>query len=306
MVGDNPEEVVEKVNEHLPPQIRIWGIQRTTNAFNSHTHCDSRVYEYILPTHCFLPPKRGSVAATSVKSLERKSQDLEPEDRFWDSIIENDFHSLLQRFISNRKNPSTATLPDLDSSELDRFNRMREAETSAIRAYRLSPSRLDRIRSAFKLFLGTHNFHNFTVGVPVNSNHALRYMMSIDVLPPTIIGSTEWLRVKIHGQSFMLHQIRKMIGGVLLAIRFGIGEEGIKYMLRTKGNMHIPKAPAQGLLLERPVFTGISEKIQKFGNEALSWEPYEEKIEKFKEEYIYKSIFRETTAENMYPPLFDG
>ena len=87
-----------------------------------------------------------------------------------------------------------------------------------------------------------------------------------------------------------------------MGIRYGVGEESIRRVLTTRGDMHIPKAPAQGLLLERPVFTGISEKIKKFGNEALDWEPYEEKIEKFKEDFIYKSIFRETTAENMYSP----
>jgi hypothetical protein len=58
--------------------------------------------------------------------------------------------------------------------------------------------------------------------------------------------------------------------------------------------------PSQGLLLERPVFSGMSEKRQKFGQEALNWEPYSENIENFKEEFIYRSIFRETTAEIMY------
>jgi hypothetical protein len=131
-------------------------------------------------------------------------------------------------------------------------------------------------------------------------------MMSIDVAEPKLIGSTEWLRIKIHGQSFMLHQIRKMIGAVLIAIRYGVGEESIRHTLTTKENMHIPKAPAQGLLLERPVFSGMKQKLEKFGNEALDWEPYTEEIEKFKDEFIYKSIFRETTAENVYfafPPM---
>ena len=100
----------------------------------------------------------------------------------------------------------------------------------------------------------------------------------------------------------MLHQIRKMIGAVLIAIRYDVGEESIRHTLTTKENMHIPKAPAQGLLLERPVFSGMAQKLEKFGNEALDWEPYADKIEKFKDEFIYKSIFRETTAENVYVP----
>lgn len=32
-------------------------------------------------------------------------------------------------------------------------------------------------------------------------------MISIDVRDPTLYGDIEWISVKIHGQSFMLHQI---------------------------------------------------------------------------------------------------
>ena len=303
MIGDDPEEVVNKINAVLPPQIRIWGIQRTNNSFNSHIHCDSRVYEYILPSHCFLPPKPGSTAAGCSVSIESQNRESEPEDTFWDSIIGPDFYSLLRRYTANRKEPPADDVPDLSPEELHCFNEMRSKEMDAIRAFRISSSRLDRIRSAVNMYLGTHNFHNLTIGVPYHSSHAQRYIMSIDIAEPKLIGSTEWLRIKIHGQSFMLHQIRKMIGAVLVAIRYGVGEESIRFTLATKENMHIPKAPAQGLLLERPIFSGMSEKLQKFGNEALNWEPFEEKIEKFKDEFIYKSIFQETTAEQMYEDL---
>ena len=213
--------------------------------------------------------------------------------------MEPDFYSLLQRYTANKKD-STDELPELSLEEQKRFDDMRTTETDAIRSFRLSAARLERVRSAFKVYIGTHNFHNLTVGVPYHSSQAQRYMISIDVAEPKLIGATEWLRIKIHGQSFMLHQIRKMVGAVLIAIRYNVGEESIRTILKTRENMHIPKAPAQGLLLERPVFSGMSEKLQKFGNEALDWEPYREKIEKFKDEFIYKSIFRETTAEHMY------
>jgi len=32
-------------------------------------------------------------------------------------------------------------------------------------------------------------------------------MITIDVSDPTLYGDIEWISVKIHGQSFMLHQI---------------------------------------------------------------------------------------------------
>jgi len=302
MVGnDDPNDFVDKINAELPPQIRIWGIQKTNNSFNSHTHCDSRIYEYIIPSHCFLPPKPGSTAFESASRLPRQEREVEPEDTFWDSIISPDFYSLLRRYYAHKKLGEGDELPpDLTPEEADRLTAMRDGEKEAIRAFRISPGRLGRITSAFKVYLGTHNFHNFTIGVPYQSSQAQRYMRTIDISPPKLIGSTEWIGIKIHGQSFMLHQIRKMVGAVLVAIRYGTGEDAIRFMLRTKENMHVPKAPAQGLLLQQPVFSGMSEKLQKFGNEALSWEPFQEKIEKFKDEFIYHSIFQETTAENVY------
>jgi tRNA pseudouridine38-40 synthase len=298
------EDLVDKVNALLPPQIRLWGIQRTTNSFNSHLHCDSRIYEYILPSHCFLPPKPGSTATACAVSLEVQNRPAEPEDSFWDSIIDSDYFSLLRRYTANKKESPIEPLPELSPDELKRFESMKAKETAAIRAFRISPSRLERIRAAINIYQGTHNFHNLTIGVQHNSSQAKRYIIAISLGPPHLIANTEWLRIKIHGQSFMLHQIRKMIGAVLIAIRYGVGEESIRTTLKTKENMHIPKAPAQGLLLERPIFSGMAQKLEKTGNEALHWEPYEEKIEKFKDDFIYKSIFRETTSENVYQNRF--
>lgn len=52
--------LIKYVNSLLPPFIRIWGFNRVQNSFNARTSCDSRQYEYLLPTHVFLPPKNGS------------------------------------------------------------------------------------------------------------------------------------------------------------------------------------------------------------------------------------------------------
>ena len=51
------QTLTEYVNTLLPPQIRIWGMRRVQSAFNARTSCDSRLYEYLLPTYVFIPPK---------------------------------------------------------------------------------------------------------------------------------------------------------------------------------------------------------------------------------------------------------
>lgn len=51
------------------------------------------------------------------------------------------------------------------------------------------------------------NFHNYTLFKPYNDKSVKRYMIDITVDEPEVYGNTEWISIKIHGQSFMLHQI---------------------------------------------------------------------------------------------------
>jgi tRNA pseudouridine38-40 synthase len=72
-----------------------------------------------------------------------------------------------------------------------------------------------------------------------------------------MIQGTEWLSLKVHGQSFMLHQIRKMVGLIIMIVRT---DTPLKLIPETfKANkINIPKAPSLGLLLERVGFILLS------------------------------------------------
>ena len=45
------------INSFLPPAVQIWNIIRVQGGFHSRTMCDSRMYNYSLPTYCFLEPR---------------------------------------------------------------------------------------------------------------------------------------------------------------------------------------------------------------------------------------------------------
>lgn len=57
------------------------------------------------------------------------------------------------------------------------------------------------------MILMISNFYNYTVGKPFNDRTVKRYMIKLEVREPVLHGEIEWISVRIHGQSFMLHQI---------------------------------------------------------------------------------------------------
>lgn len=62
--------------------------------------------------------------------------------------------------------------------------------------------------------------------------------------------------------------------------------------------INIPKAPALGLLLDRPVFQLYNDRITHVENRSsIDFGPYTKEIERFKADYIYKAIFEQETQE---------
>jgi tRNA pseudouridine38-40 synthase len=57
LLKDDSDQLVEngheKLNEHLPKDIRVLAFRRTTPTFHSQKSCDSRTYSYTLPTFAF-------------------------------------------------------------------------------------------------------------------------------------------------------------------------------------------------------------------------------------------------------------
>jgi len=173
------------------------------------------------------------------------------------------------------------------------IRQLKAAYIAAKKAYHIDPHRLERVRSALSRFNGTHNFHNYTIDKGPRDPSAKRVIKSFVVAAdPMIINDTEWLSLKVHGQSFMMHQIRKMISMAALIVRCGCHEGRIQDSYLPQ-RLNVPKAPSLGLLLERPVFDAYNEKLVGFGREAIDFSKYEKEIEEFKQREIYERIFRE-------------
>jgi len=345
-------DIVQKINDNLSSQIRVWGIERTNKSFSCYQVCDSRVYEYLIPTHTFLPPHPESHLGRKLVELAEENGDAkgfearqEAVSDFWSvteemyirplldsldtqtrTLVEKamyDFNSTDKSTSTERESQSkphqknedhgkspvgTSDSPQDPSTSLkgrslvdNATKSLKAAYIAAKKAYRIQPERLERIRSALSLYVGTRNYHNYTVQKSFRDPSAKRTIKSFVVGEnPIIINDTEWISLKVHGQSFMMHQIRKMVSMVALIVRCGCD---VNRILESYDNnrISIPKAPGLGLLLERPVFDTHNERaVSKWGKEKIDFGKYEKEMEEFKQREIYERIFREEEKDNQY------
>ena len=360
IIEDN--EIVDKINSNLTPQIRVWGYERTNNSFSAYQLCDSRIYEYLIPTHSFLPPHPSSYLGRKIEQFAREENDVDGlEERqkevkdYWKDVDEKQIRLILDEYdertrailekalylrqndaviesnepvklASSEKNLMSAELvgptarlempravenandPEAKGDLLSRksspigesIRRLREAFIAAKRSYRIHPARLERVRKALALYEGTRNYHNYTTQKKFSDPSAKRVIKSFVVNDnPILINGTEWLSLKVHGQSFMMHQIRKMVGMAALVVRGGCDPQRI---LESYGadKISIPKAPSLGLLLERPVFDSYNQRAKNdLGKEPIDFDKVKREMDEFKQREIYERMYRAEEQDNM-------
>lgn len=392
LIIEDPD-VVQKINDNLPPQIRVWGITRTNNAFSSYQSCDSRWYEYLMPSYCLLPPHSSSFLGQKVAQYAKENgyetelaKRLEDVQNYWEDVEKNDIQPIMEsleesvreavlaRLLAVREGtagddvdtdkkiakkqasaeqtttkdeasvPAAAgatetatteqngeamdtdaasteptTAPETSEQPTDEatadaavekearpvnpvdqaMKRITAAYIAAKRRYRVTPARLAQLQEALDQYVGTRNYHNYTVQKNHNDPSAKRLIKSFQLNPePVQINDTQWLSLKVHGQSFMMHQIRKMVGMAVLVTRCGTPLSRIEESYGPT-RISIPKAPGLGLLLERPVFDSYNTRAKDMYNlESLDFGNYEKEIQKFKEEQIYQRIFELEEQQN--------
>ena len=76
--------------------------------------------------------------------------------------------------------------------------------------------------------------------------------MDFDCGEPFERDGMEWVLLTIKGASFMLHQIRKMVG-LCIAVMQGFASVDVFDSVFKPGRMDVPIAPGLGLMLEKVV-----------------------------------------------------
>lgn len=247
-----PDSVDRKeINEHLPREIRVFGVKRVTKGFNSKNQCDGRTYRYVIPTYAFARQDSSLLPTGEEVDIDKRMEQL--------SVINGKPYS----------------------------------------EYRISTETLERVNALLKCYEGTHNYHNFTSKVRPLDPRAIRYMISCHCAQTFISNNVEFAVIEIKGQSFMLHQIRKMIA-VVIGISSSFAREDLINEAFKMEKYHIPTAPSLGLSLNYVHYDRYNKRYGEDGiHERLDWEDCEDEVRKFQEEYIMKHVVDTELSENI-------
>lgn len=155
---------------------------------------------------------------------------------------------------------------------------------------------LDRLNRILSKYVGTHAFHNFTVKVKPTDQQAIRVMFKLEASEPVMISGKEYVIITVYGASFMLHQIRRMMGLVIAVMR-GKCDEGImEIAMDKKYFVKVPEAPGHCLVLDSMEFPSYDGEQAKKTEEKvflpLDWKTSFDQIEKYKREVIFPEIVR--------------
>lgn len=159
-----------------------------------------------------------------------------------------------------------------------------------MKTYRCDNTTLAKVNETLQHFVGTHNFHNFTSRKGSDDPSANRYIYDFLCGEPFIIDDVEFCVITVKGQSFMLHQIRKMIGLTLAVVR-GITPADTIERSFTEIRLDIPMAPGLGLILDQIHYDSYNNRYGDDGtHQQLLWDDEEPAIKEFRDKFIHPII----------------
>ncbi|KAL3075166.1 hypothetical protein niasHS_013389 [Heterodera schachtii] len=166
-------------------------------------------------------------------------------------------------------------------------------------AYRISTERIAQIDDLLSIFSGTHNYFNYTARLEHEDQRCKRVVFTFKCDKPFIYmdpfhnHEMEFITLYVHGQSFIMHQIRKMIGAVICVLRGFMYKSDITRSFQ-RNRLDIPRAPGLGLLLEKVHFNRYEKKFGRSHGSINDWgEEIEAAVLEARDRLIVQRILRE-------------
>lgn len=265
-VGDDMDAAREEVNGFLPADIRVLDIVKTSKSFCAKTQRDRARYTYMVPSFLL--------------------------------YVRTELQDLFKRVLGgpNPREGRSARHP-LSQEEISQLS-------TELYKFRATPQHVQDLQDTLSQYEGTKSFHNFTNKKTAQDADAQRYIISFQTQEPIMMEGIEWIPTQVVGQSFLLHQIRKMVS---LAIDVARGSASMTVMdhALSKACINLNLAPAQGLFLDMSIFEGYNRHKKNAHVQHLDWvtdptTPAVQRWSNFREGVIMKHIGQEEASQGNF------
>mmetsp|Transcript_31110 Transcript_31110/g.49833 ORF Transcript_31110/g.49833 Transcript_31110/m.49833 type:complete len:496 (-) Transcript_31110:4085-5572(-) len=299
-VEDEPRnEFIKVLNDLLPEQIEVFDVRRVGNSFNSKNNCSGRKYEYVLPTYLFAP--RKELWEQSAKYINDKKAEKEEKEGETEETGHSEFST--NRAIDHQQS-------DLDKDPKAFYANLRDEATAS---FTFDENMQKRFNEVLQMFVGAKNFHNFTVQVASDDPSAIRNVTRFEAGKPFVQDGLEMVRVLIDGQSFMLHQIRRMISVAIEVTRRGVDKEVVNSFFEPGVKRTVYMVPGEGLALRACLYKLYNKKFgqdmdptfkgaQKIRYQSIDFfeDSIVEKVDSFEKKVVFPTIVKADQEEFVF------
>ena len=255
------EDIRDDLNKELPDDIRVFGVTKAHQTFNSKKDSVLREYDYYMPSFLF----------STKFPLNYTTEDITvpgPE-------TENPLKKL-------------------------KINVNKTDSLSQAYSYRMLSKTKKKIEALMKMYKGSHRFHNFTIqNKKIRSSMEDLNVREFRVVNTVhVVDGIEYVRIAITGRGFLFQQILKMVGAVSFAMRNKLGVDYVAQTLSRK-RMQVPSAPSEGLVLNAMTYDWKMWKMWYPEPKVRPWEDRMDELKEFRHS-IVKEIGKLEKSNNTF------
>ncbi|EUD66582.1 tRNA pseudouridine38-40 synthase [Plasmodium inui San Antonio 1] len=286
------EKFVQMLNEHLPEDIRCFDMYRVTKSFDARKFCSFRLYEYLFPVYVLsevaVRDEYRDVFVEALRVIDGRVEELKRRKRKEgdDAAEQKGEEEAVEKSHGDDATKQNSCDDASKQNSWDDILTVKEEKEE------LTEEELNAFFQIVQSYAGYHNFHCFTKNKVDQTT--FRFIKYLDVSTVNLYDYN-FVSVKILGQSFLMHQIRKMLTLSVETFRKATSPGSIYYCLKSGEYVPISLFPAEGLMLICPYFNAYNEKVCNPPQSPPICFQESDELLKFKRDVVAKCII-----ENMH------